>query len=187
VLAGGACAAHVLVVDLIAIYIEDHLALSLAGVRLARRCRRENPANELGRFLDGLIPDLEQDRAMLREVAGALRTGGSAAKQLAAAGGEWLGRFKPNGRLFGYSELSRLWELEALEAGSLSRECLWRALDRAGRKDPRLSTFEFAPLEERARQQREALEGFRLRAVEVALAPAPRAAVGARPAEHPAS
>lgn len=171
--------------DLLPIYVEDHLALSLAGVRLARRCLGENRGSALGRWLERLVPELEEDRAVLADVAKALGSGRSVVKETAAALGEWLGRLKPNGRLVGYSELSRLWELEALGAGTDSRHGLWKLLARAARRDPRLRAFDFERLEERARHQRAELERHRVRAADAAFSGAERRArAGAPAARH---
>jgi hypothetical protein len=166
-------------VDLIAIYVEDHLALSLAGVRLARRCRAENAGTDLAAYLDRFIAEVEEDREVLKDVAGALGGARSTVKELLAAAGELAGRLKLNGRLLRYSDPSRLWELEALVAGSDSRRGLWKVLQRIGRKDPRLAGFTFEPLEERARAQREQLERFRVRAAESAFGPSARGRIRA--------
>ena len=50
-------------------------------------------------------------------------------KPLAAVLGERLGRLKLNGRLRGYSPLSRLDELELLQIGVVGKRRLWRALE----------------------------------------------------------
>jgi hypothetical protein len=150
--------------DLLSIYVEDHLALSTAGIRLARRCLAENPVGALARFLARFVAEVEEERAVLEDVARALGTRPSPVKETAAAVGEWLGRLKPNGRVLGYSELSRVWELEALMAGSESRRGLWKLLGKAARRDERLRAFDLAPLEERARGHRDELDRQRLRA-----------------------
>ena len=166
--------------DLLPIYVEDHLALSLAGIRLARRCLGENRGSAVGRYLERLVPELEEDRAVLAQAARALGGGPSLVKDAAAALGEWFGRLKPNGRVVGYSELSRLWELEALAAGTDARHALWKVLGRAARRDPRLRAFDFERLEERATRHRAELERHRVRAADVAFAASPRrAGVGA--------
>jgi hypothetical protein len=162
--------------DLLAIYVEDHLALSLAGVRLARRCHAANTEGALGAFLERLVPELEEDRAVLREVGRALGRGSSALKEAAAALGELAGRLKPNGRLLGYSDLSRVWELEGLVAGTASRRGLWKILGKEAQRDARLRGFDFERLEERARGHGEELERHRLRAGDVAFGRAPRRA-----------
>jgi hypothetical protein len=158
-------------VDLIAIYVEDHLALSLGGLRLAQRARDENKGTELGEFLARLVTELEEDRAVLTDVSRALGRGPSRVKNAAVFLGELAGRLKPNGRLFRYSGLSRVWELEALTAGSDSRRGLWKVLGKAARKDARLAGFAFEALEERARAHREGLERHRVRAAADAFTP----------------
>jgi hypothetical protein len=168
--------------DLLPIYVEDHLALSLAGIRLARRCRGENGGSAVGRFLERLVPELEEDRRVLVTVARALGSERSLLKETAAVLGEWLGRLKPNGRIVGYSELSRLWELEALAAGTDSRHGLWKLLARVARRDARLRSFDFERLEERAREQRAELERHRVRAADLAFAGSARRARAGAPA-----
>jgi hypothetical protein len=168
--------------QLLAIYVQDHLALSLAGIRLARRCLAENGGTPLGTFLARLVPELEDDREALKEVARAIGTGPSALKEAAAALGELVGRLKPNGRVVGYSDLSRVWELEALMAGSDARRGLWRLLARAARRTAALRGFDFARHEERARAHHEELERRRVRAAEEAFLPRARAARRAAPA-----
>jgi hypothetical protein len=157
--------------DLLAIYLQDHLALSLGGIRLARRCRRENGAPPLAPFLDRLLAELEDDRRVLREVAAAVGSGPSPLKEAGAVMGEWAGRLKLNGSFTRYSELSRVWELEALLAGSTARLALWRMLRRVARRTPELQPFDLAPLEARARDQVNALERERERAADAAFAP----------------
>jgi SAM-dependent methyltransferase len=150
--------------DLLAIYVEDHLALSLGGIRLARRAAAENRGNDYGAFLAALVPQLEEDRATLRDVGRVLGRGASVLKDAAAALGELAGRLKPNGRLLSYSPLSRVWELEALLAGTESRRLLWRRIAEVARRDPRLRAFDLERPEERARAHREGLERVHRRA-----------------------
>jgi hypothetical protein len=169
--------------DLLEIYVEDHLALSLAGIKLARRCLKENRDTPLGPFLERLVTELEDDRAILEEAARALGAGASRVKELAASIGEWAGRLKPNGRVFGYSDLSRVWELEALMAGSESRRGLWKVLGTVRRSA--LDGFDFARLEERARGHRDQLDRQRVRAARGAFRPPARTS-GTRAAAVPA-
>jgi hypothetical protein len=159
-------------VDLIGIYLEDHLALSLGGIRLARRCLAENRGTELGRFLERLVAELEEDRAVLLDVVETLGGSRSVVKEAVVVIGELAGRLKPNGRLVAYSDLSRLWELEALLAGTESRRAVWKLLGKIARREPRLAGHLFEPLEERARQHTEELERHRVRAGELAFLPA---------------
>jgi hypothetical protein len=171
--------------DLLAIYVQDHLALSLAGIRLARRCLAENRGTPLGAFLARLVPELQEDRAALKAVAQAIGSGPSPVKEAAAVLGELAGRLKPNGRVVGYSELSRVWELEALLAGTDSRRGLWRLLAKVARRAAALhGHLDLAGHEARARRHHEELERWRVRAAEEAFLP--RGRPGRSPAPAPA-
>jgi hypothetical protein len=75
---------------------------------------------------------------------------------------EKLGRLKLNGRLTGYSPLSRLLELETLHLGITGKRELWRALERALGND--VPGFEFEELARRAERQAAEVEEHRLAA-----------------------
>src|ERR671930_2157738 len=90
-------------------------------------------------------------------------------KVLAGWGAERAGRLKLNGRLLGYSPLSRLEEIEALALGVEGKLALWRALRRTHASDPRLADIDLDELIERARSQRRRLERQRVRAADEAL------------------
>ncbi|MFT3913675.1 MAG: hypothetical protein QM704_06095 [Anaeromyxobacteraceae bacterium] len=150
--------------ELLPIYVEDHLALALGGLRLARRCRDENRGTSLAAVLDDLLPELQDDQAALSRALRALGGRPSLVKELAITAGELVGRFKPNGRLLGYSPLSRVWELEALVAGSSSRRAAFTVLARAEGLDPRLAGSGFDARAVRAGVHADTLERARLRA-----------------------
>jgi hypothetical protein len=80
-----------------------------------------------------------------------------------------LGRLKLNGRLLGYSPLSRLVELESLTLGVRGKLALWLALKELGSSEPRLASADLDSLAARARAQGDGLEHERLRAARVAL------------------
>ncbi len=77
------------------------------------------------------------------------------------------GRLKPNGRLRGYSPLSRLDELELLQIGVVGKRRLWRALEHTHADD--LPGFDFGALAERATEQLRRLEALHLKAAALAL------------------
>jgi hypothetical protein len=148
--------------DLLATYLNDHLAGATAGAELARRAQGQNEGTPLGRFLDGLAGEIEEDRATLKAVMERLEIGTDRMKVAFGWVGEKVGRLKPNNRLFGYSPLSRLIELEGLALGVEGKRGLWevlRSLD-----DERLADFDFNALLERARAQRDGLHERRLAA-----------------------
>jgi len=148
--------------SLLAIYLNDHLAGSTVGVELARRARGANSGSELGQLLDRLVREIEEDRETLASVIDAVGARRDRLKQAAAWLGEKAGRLKLNGQLTGYSPLSKLIELEGLNLGIEGKSRLWAVLGELS--DPRLSSFDFPALAQRAERQRSELEPFRLAA-----------------------
>ena len=78
-----------------------------------------------------------------------------------AVAGEWLGRLKLNGRLRGYSPVSRLEEFEMLSAGILTKASLWRTLRIVLDGEDRAAGTDFDRLVERAESQLLMLEEHR--------------------------
>lgn len=154
--------------SLLATYLNDHLAGSTAGLELARRARGSNEGTPLGDFLAELTAEIEEDRETLGAVLDAVGAGRDRAKVALAWAGEKAGRLKLNGRLLGYSPLSRLVELEGLTLGVTGKLALWRLLRELG--DPRLAGFDFDALIARAERQQADLEQRRLEAGPPALA-----------------
>jgi hypothetical protein len=151
------------------IYLNDHLAGATGGVELVRRAESSNRGNTYGDFLAGLRVQVEEDRETLRRVMEALDVGADHTKVVAAWMAEKMGRFKLNGQLTGYSPLSRLVELEALRLGVEGKLGMWRSLAELAASEPRLASFDFGALIERAEAQRADLEEHRLRAAADAL------------------
>jgi hypothetical protein len=153
---------------LLGIYLNDHLAGSVVGESLARRIARQNEDNEYGRPVAQIAKEIEEDKATLREV---MDRAGVRQKQLrlAFARVTELGmRLKPNGRLVGYSPLSRVLELEGLTMGITGKLELWRSLEALdGGADIR--GIDFAALAARAEDQRDRVEDLRVRAAREAL------------------
>lgn len=158
---------------LLGIYLNDHLAGSLAGLELARRTLRENEEHPAGLYLVRFVPELAEDRLLLRRVMEALAVEPDGLKERMALLGERVGRLKLNGRLVSYSPLSRLHELEGLVVATQGRLSLWRLLRGLAGEDVRLSDFDFEALIRRAEAQQQALEALRMAAAREAFA-APR-------------
>ena len=151
---------------LLAIYLNDHYAGAMVGVEVARRSRNSNRENEFGSFLEVLVEEVESDRRALRAVIEEQGIRVNRVKEAAAWVSEKLGRAKPNGRLTGYSPLSRLVELELLYLGVTGKLALWRAL----RDTPvAVRRVDLDELISRAERQRSEIERFRQRAAAEAL------------------
>ncbi|HEX2358821.1 MAG TPA: hypothetical protein VHH72_03290 [Solirubrobacterales bacterium] len=145
---------------LLRIYLADHLAGSSGGSSLANRIARENDGNEYGHEMAQIARQIEEDRESLQRI---METVGARKRRWRQAGA-WMGekamRLKPNGRLFGYSPLSRVLELEAIIMGVTGKVQLWRGLKGLAERDSRLSSEQIARLEGRAEDQRKRLESL---------------------------
>lgn len=117
-------------IDLLRIYFNDHRAGSVAGRAIAQRCAKANDGNGIAAFLRGdLLPAIVDEQRYVDTVADALGLQRNPLKELAARGGELVGRAKLNGRLREYSPLSRVEELEMLLAGVHTKMQLWITLN----------------------------------------------------------
>jgi len=154
--------------ELLAIYLNDHLAGATLGVELARRLRASNEDDPaFGSALAEVCAEIEADRETLKAVMDRLGVRQSKLKPLAAVLGERFGRLKLNGRLWGYSPLSRLDELELLQVGVVGKRRLWRALEHT--RTGELPSFDLGALAERATEQLRRLEALHLKAAALAL------------------
>jgi hypothetical protein len=144
------------------IYLRDQLALGVLWRELARRARRNNRGTPLGEALDrvatGIAEDVDTFDALMRRLGvrpNQVKTG-------LAVLAERLGRFKLNGRMSGYSPLSRFEELEILTMGIANKKQLWTTLRDLAGLAARLPDVDFERLIERAETQRSELEPFRV-------------------------
>lgn len=153
---------------LLAIYLNDHLAGATLGRELAHRTARNNRSTSYGDALTRLAGEIDEDRQSLLRVMAALKIRRDPVKVAAAWGAEKLGRLKLNGRIRGYSPLSRLVELEALALGVTGKLALWRTVDQM--QFPAIHDIDLAELQRRAEDQQGRLETCRLRAASDALA-----------------
>ncbi len=154
---------------LLAVYLNDHLAAATSARELARRAAAANRGSDYGAFLDELADELDEDRQALLAIMAELDIGVDRIKLVAGWGAEKLGRLKLNGRLLGYSPLSRLVEFELLELGVHGKLALWRSLGQLKLERLRSSDLDLGARTARAERQVEQLEKHRLRAAVEAL------------------
>jgi hypothetical protein len=143
---------------LLAIYLNDQLALSIGWRNLARRTLDENRSSPLGADLRRLAEGFAEDTRTLERLMARRGIRRSRVKPALAVAAERLGRLKPNGRLRTYSPLSRLAELDALMLALESKRLLWRAL-----RDARIAApgVDYDSLIERSDRQHRFLETHR--------------------------
>jgi hypothetical protein len=154
---------------LLGTYLNDHLAGATAGLELARRAAGQNKGNPLGESLENLAEEIAQDRESLLHLMDRLGIGKDTVKVVVGWAGEKAGRLKMNGRLLGYSPLSRLVELEGLTIGVRGKLSMWECLRSVANLDPVLAEFELDTLIARAEAQLEGLKRERIAAAELAL------------------
>ena len=140
---------------LLAIYLQDHHAAGVAGVRLARRIGTRAGG---GSGLAALAEEIAEDLRTLERIMSELGVDTSRAKDASARALEWMGRLKPNGRLVGRSPLSDLLELEMLVVGITGKQALWQSLGTV----PSISDEDLEQLLERAEGQKRRVEAERL-------------------------
>jgi hypothetical protein len=154
--------------DALTIYLNDHLSGATAGTELADRTASENEDTEFGRALRELAAEIDHDRDELLAIMGTLEIQVDHVKLAVGWTAEKLARLKPNGRVFSYSPLSRLLELEGLAAGIRGKRALWRALKTAAL--PGVDPERLDVLLERASRQLRTVDRLHARAAELALA-----------------
>ena len=143
------------------IYLNDQLALGIGWRELARRAANENRGTDTGEALGRVATAIAEDVATFERIMERLGVPRNRVKTGLAIAGERVGRLKLNGRLRGYSPLSRFVELDVLVMGIEGKKILWENLaDLAGLRE-RLPDVDFDELVARAERQRTELEPHR--------------------------
>jgi hypothetical protein len=145
------------------IYLRDQLAAGVLWRELAQRAERNNKGTELGEALHDVATGIAEDVDTFRTIMRKLSVREDPLKTTLAVVTERLGRLKLNGRIVGYSPLSRFVELEMLVMGIEGKKVLWTTLRDLAGLATRLPEIYFHQLETRAASQRARLEPFRER------------------------
>ncbi|MFF4486538.1 hypothetical protein ACFY0F_08570 [Streptomyces sp. NPDC001544] len=153
-------------VDLLGIYLNDHLAGATIGTRRAFYVAQAQQGTPLGRVLRPLAKEIAEDRRSLLAIMGRLGVPARRYKVLAGAAAEWAGRFKPNGRVVRRSPLTTVLELEFLLLGVEGKAAGWRMLRPLAEADERLDPRQLDELLERAERQLRTLEELRFTATQ---------------------
>ena len=161
--------------ELLRIYLQDHCAASAGALELVKRAHGANRGTEFEQPLARLRDDAKRDRAALLDAMRRLGVERDRVKEAVAWSAEKLGRLKLNGRVRGYSPLSRVVELEGLAMLTTDKQSLWKALG-AHVADSRLSAIDFAALAARTEDQLARVRELHGRACALAFPPASAAA-----------
>ncbi|HEX2054719.1 MAG TPA: hypothetical protein VHJ78_13480 [Actinomycetota bacterium] len=114
------------------IYLNDHLAILVAARELAHRSEESNQGSPLGKLLSEIRETTEQEVSAVRDLMKAHDVTENPTKSAGAWLAERVGRLKLNGQITGYSDLSRLVELEGLDVALEAKRMFWDALEQSG-------------------------------------------------------
>jgi hypothetical protein len=142
-------------------YVNEHLTGAEGALRVVSRLRDVGDDVELVRFMDRLEADIEQERAVLRDVLAILDADPSLIGRTVGTVGGMVMRARE-----AISDTpTRLEDLEALAIGVWGKRLLWGALVRVAAHDDRFDAFNLDGLVATAEEQERAL--LRLRADEL--------------------
>lgn len=142
-------------------YLQDHLAGSESGVRLAKHCIAQNRGEPLGDYGRRLLRNLEADRVIILEILDRLDAGTAPVRRSLGVMTSLLSQFRFS-RLLPQGELGRFETVEGLVVLINGRRALWRALEVVSERDRRLKDLPFGALAHRAKQDLDEAEAHRL-------------------------
>jgi hypothetical protein len=141
--------------DLLGIYLNDHLAASIGGMELVSRMLGEHRFSAYDGPLEELLGELREEHAALRRMIGALDLPIRQYKLAALWVGEKVSRLKLNGRLLSRSPLSDLVEFEFLASAVRGKRSGFETLRQVADVDDRIDADEVDGLIAQAERQHE--------------------------------
>ncbi|SFL05778.1 hypothetical protein [Geodermatophilus ruber] len=139
--------------ELLGIYLNDHLAASTGGIELVRRMLGRHRASTYGPRLEELLGELREERSALKTTMQALGIPVRQYKQALTWVGEKLARGKLNGALLSRSPLSDLVEFEFIAIAVLAKRAGFETLLSLTDVDPRIDRVLFERLINQADKQ----------------------------------
>ena len=142
-------------VELLGVYVNDHLAAATGGIELVRRMLGVHRGSRWEPPLAQLLAELRDEKASLRAVMSAMDVPVRQYKQIGTWVAEKVTRAKLNGRLLSRSPLSDLVEFEFLASGVRAKRSGFETLRIAAEVEPRLPKAELDRLVDQAHRQYE--------------------------------
>jgi hypothetical protein len=150
------------------VYLNDHLAGATAGVDLVKQAV-ERHDGALGEFFAQLADEISGDLNTLTSLMDQMDAHHSGAKEVLAKAGSEISEAKFSGESLDDPEFGTFITLETLSIGVEGKLCMWKALKVVADDYAELNAADIDTLIERARSQRDKLEGKRLEVASTAL------------------
>lgn len=144
--------------QMLATYLNDHLAGSLAAIELAEKTAARNQGTALGVFLTELLKRVDEDRVTLEGIMDRLGVEKGGVKTAAGRVVEKVSRLRLHEKVTGDPDLSRVLELETLIMGVTGKLRLWHSLQESVPSESRLADVDLDNLVQRAQDQLAGLE-----------------------------
>ncbi len=155
----------------IAIYLNDHLAGSVAALELLEQLEEGHTGTPLEGFLAELRADIAADRQELESLMGRLDVAESRTRKVSAWFAEKFTELKLRLDDKAGGDLRLFESLEALSLGIEGKRGLWLALAVVAEGAPALRLLDYERMARRAEEQRSRVEEMRLEAARRALIP----------------
>jgi len=141
------------------LYLNDHLAGSVAAIELIDNLIEHHPEDRFGKFFRDLRSEIHIDQEQLRDLIRKIGADESAMRKAGAWLAEKFGRAK-----FGDTgdSVEMLQAAEGLALGITGKRLLWRSLNAVAPNFPELQGTDFGELEKRAQDQFERVEDLRV-------------------------
>ena len=143
-------------------YLNDHLAASVAALKLIGRVGASQGESHLGITLNEFRRVVEREQQIVQRIVDAFDGGGNIVKKTMAGLGEFLSRLKIGGFRSGHGNLELLEAMELLTVGFCGRRSLWQTLERMKNAGVLRLDIDFQHLIEVVESQLATLELLRL-------------------------
>ena len=154
--------------DILATYLNDHLAGSVAALELVERLRGFCQGTYREQLLVSLGQEIEDDQQIVKLLLRSVSGKESKLRKAAAWLTEKIGEAKLELDDSGNEQFRLLEGLETLGLGIQGKLGLWRALSAVSNQDAEIGKLDLVRLERRARDQFERVEAERLLAARAA-------------------
>ncbi len=151
-------------------YLNDHLAASVMAIDMIAFAAARSEGTPLGSFLTQLHSEIEEDQTVVRNLLERLDVSENPVKKATAWVAEKVSRLKLEAS-DNSDPLARLQALETLQIGILGKRALWGALEVVVGDVRGLAGLDFPSLRQRAQDQHDRVEEWRLKAAREALSP----------------